>query len=168
MSPFDAPRLITPEDALSGFECGVAVVDEWLAKRALTAMRHGTAMAYGSFSGSQLAGFYSLSAHAVARRDVGGGWLQRNTPEEIPAILLGMLGVGRAFQGMGLGKSLLGDAIERSLHVARQIGSRALIVDPIDEKAAAFYSRYGFRLFPESPRMFLPLTRSTPAGSPCR
>ena len=83
--------------------------------------------------------------------------LRRNTPEQIPAVVLGMLGVDKCYQGQRLGSSLLRDAILRAQHVSSEIGARALIVDPMDDSAAAFYARYGFQAFPDLNRMFLPL-----------
>lgn len=157
MSGFLAPRPLGDPDELDGFESGVAVVDEWLAARARRASAHGTAVVYVAYHDSDLAGFYALSAHSVVRDDVQGGWLRRNVPEHIPAVLLGMLGVDKRYQGCHLGSSLLRDAILRSQHVSAEIGARALIVDPVDDRAAAFYRKYGFRPLPGVERMFLPL-----------
>lgn len=39
-----------------------------------------------------LAGFYTLSAYSIDHSDAPG-WLRRNSPNPIPAILLGMMGV---------------------------------------------------------------------------
>lgn len=52
--------------------------------------------------GDDIAGFYSLSAHSVARKEVSGGWFRRNAPSQVLAILLGMLGVYERYQGMGM------------------------------------------------------------------
>ena len=120
-------------------------------------MSQGTAVVYACFADEQVAGLYSLSVHSVARSDVRGGWLRRNTPEQIPAVLLGMLGVDKDCQGQGLGRSLLRDAVLRARNVSREIGARALLVDPADEGASQFYEHYGFRPLPETERLFLPL-----------
>ena len=104
-----------------------------------------------------MAGLYSLSAHAVVRDEVHGGWLRRNAPESIPAVLLGMLGVDQQFQGQHLGSSLLGDAMARALSVAQQVGAKALLVDPVDDAARSFYEKYGFREVPGQRRMFISL-----------
>ena len=120
--------------------------------------KQGTAVAYVTYSESgELAGFYSLSAHAMERSSIAGGWLQRNVPERVPMILLGMLGVDRRFQGNGLGRRLLHDAVVRSLGISMELGARALIVDPVDDGAARFYEANGFQHIPESERMFLKL-----------
>lgn len=93
----------------------------------------------------------------MERSNIAGGWLQRNVPERVPMILLGMLGVDRRFQGEGLGRKLLHDAVIRSLNISSELGARALIVDPVDSAAARFYENNGFQHIPESERMFLKL-----------
>lgn len=104
-----------------------------------------------------LAGFYTLSSQSMARSGVGG-WLARNAPSQIPVILLGMLGVDARWHGEGLGHSLLVDAAQRSSAVAQSIGARALVVDPADDSARAFYVRHGFRPIPGSNRLFAKLS----------
>lgn len=157
MTTFSAPRQLGEKDDLSNFSCGTEIVDNWVRHRAHKAMSQGTAVVYVCLADEQVAGLYSLSAHSVARSDVRGGWLRRNTPEQIPAVLLGMLGVDGDYQGRGLGRSLLRDAVLRARSVSHEIGARALLVDPTDESTSRFYEKYGFRALPETQRLFLPL-----------
>ncbi|MCI8425537.1 MAG: GNAT family N-acetyltransferase [Adlercreutzia sp.] len=157
MAGFEEPRKLTADDDLGDFRCGVAVVDEWARKRAASSEKNGTAVVYVVCCEGIVAGLYSLSAHSVVRDEVQGGWLRRNVPESIPAVLLGMLGVDERFQGQRLGASLLGDAIRRAMLVAQQIGAKALLVDPFDDAARAFYQKYGFREVPGQGRMYLSL-----------
>jgi predicted N-acetyltransferase YhbS len=62
----------------------------------------------------------------------------------IPICLIARLAVDQAWQSRGLGSHLLRDALRRTLAAAGQIGIRAVLVDAIDDRAAAFYRRYGF------------------------
>lgn len=112
---------------------------------------------YLSRAGDVPAGFYSLSVHSVQRSEVAGGWLERNVPEQIPAALLSMLGVYEKYQGMGLGRALLGNAVLRSRNVSHEIGVRALLVNPADVRAEGFYKKHGFRELSGTERLFLPL-----------
>ena len=145
MSCFSAPRKLLESDDVRDFISGVDVVDAWVHRRAHRSMRQGTAVVYVVYSGRIIAGLYALSAHSVLRTDVEGGRLKRNSPEHISAILLGMLGVDVHFQGQGLGASLLRDAILRSVEVSGQIGARALLVDPANSEASAFFAILGLR-----------------------
>lgn len=148
------PRRLAEGDVLAGFKCGEPIVDDWLLERATQAQRTGTATVYVCYSEQgQLAGYYTLSAHTIDR-NLANGWLSRNTPEQIPAILLGRLGVDRCWQGQGLGKDLLADAIKRSRSIATQIGAKAMIVEPANQAAKGFYLKYGFKPFKETSLMY--------------
>lgn len=154
---FTAPRPLEPNDPLDGFSCGISLVDTWLHTQARNARAVGTAVVYVSYVASgRLAGFYTLSAHSL-ERSATRGWMARNAPEQIPGILLGMLGVDASFQGMHLGSNLLLDAVHRAMAVADTIGARALLVDPIDDASRALYTHHGFKPLPESTRMYAKL-----------
>ena len=150
---FSAPRRLDDSDCIDGFTCGVAPIDEWLSKRARGALKRGTAVVYVSFDESgRLAGFFTLSAHSIDRGSISG-WLARNTPDQIPTILLGMLGVSVNHKHEGLGKQLLLDAYHRARSSAETIGARALVVDPLDE-ARGFYQGFGFEQVAGSDKLF--------------
>ena len=154
-----APRPIAPGDDLSAFACGKPSLDDWLKKTALRAEREHTARTYvicdPAAAGRRVIGYYCLSAFSVERATVGGGAFARNAPTAVPAILLGRLAVDLTVQGTGLGAALLHDAVENAVLVSQRIGSRALLVEAIDEEAASFYRRYGFQSFPADPgRLF--------------
>ncbi len=59
-------------------------------------------------------------------------------------LLLARLALDAREQGTGLGADLLRDALIRAIAGARQYGARAVVVDAIDEPAAAFYRHHGF------------------------
>lgn len=50
---------------------------------------------------------------------------------------------------------LLVDALSRSYEISKSIGSFALVVDPLDDEAEKFYTKYAFILLPDSQKMFL-------------
>ena len=156
-SEFEPPRKLTEQDSVHGFSCGVEVIDQWVASHALKAERYGTSVVYGVYAGDHLAGIYALSTHSIVRDKVKSGWLRRNVPKQIPTILLGMLGVDERYQNRGLGASLLGDAIRRSLNVAKEVGAKALIVDPVDKRVEDFYRKYGFKPMLGTSKFYVPL-----------
>jgi predicted GNAT family N-acyltransferase len=75
--------------------------------------------------------------------------------ESIPTTLLGRLAIDRKFKGKGLGKILIIDALRRSYEISKEIGSFAVVVDPIDREAELFYERYDFIKLPDSEKMFI-------------
>lgn len=109
---------------------------------------------------SLVTGYYTLSSLSIPRQL----WPADFKPEpprsysDLPVTLLGRLAVDQSAQGTGLGGQLLIDALLRSWQVASSsVGSMAIFVDPIDEKARSFYKHFGFIPLPDSPRLFLPM-----------
>ena len=75
----------------------------------------------------------------------------------VSATLIGRLAVAKDRQGQRLGAVLLADALRRSLASAEIVGSSMIVVDALDEGAAAFYAAHGFVRLPESLRLVLPM-----------
>jgi GNAT superfamily N-acetyltransferase len=63
-------------------------------------------------------------------------------------MVLGRLAVARAWQGRGLGKALLRDAILRTVQVSEIAGIRGILVHAISEDAKRFYENQGFLASP--------------------
>ena len=57
---------------------------------------------------------------------------------------LARLALDRAEHGQGLGGELLVDALRRCVRGSREFGARAVVVDAIDDDAAAFDRHFGF------------------------
>lgn len=157
MTSFSRPVQLPVGVGIEGFRCGVDVVDRWADCHSASARRHGTAVVYASYCGDRVAGFYTLSTHGVARAEVAGGWFVRNAPEQVPAVLLGMMGVDEEFRGQGLGAALLRDAILNALKISALAGAKALVVDPFDDSSRAFYEHFGFSSLAGTNRMALRL-----------
>jgi predicted GNAT family N-acyltransferase len=102
-------------------------------------------------------GYYTLSNNSIPLSCFPEP-IKRKLPqsyESIPTTLLGRLGIDRNFKGKGLGKILLIDALRRSYEILKEIGSYAVVVDPIDREAELFYEKYGFIKLPDSGKMFI-------------
>ena len=77
----------------------------------------------------------------------------------VPVVLLARLAVDRSFQGRGVGKTLLMDAMCRALGISTLLGVFAVEVVAIDERAAGFYAKFGFSPLLDDPqRMYLPIS----------
>ncbi len=151
-----APRALRQDDLLDGFDCGRPELNDWLVTRALKSDRDRVARTFVVCEPGErgVIGYYCLSAYAVVRSSAPGA-LSRNAPDPVPAVLLGRLAVDRRWQGMRLGSSLLHDAVANAGAAAQRIGLRAMVVDAIDDTAADFYVRHGFKPFPDLPlRLF--------------
>lgn len=116
-------------------------------------------MFVASPNGRTIAGYYTLSQFAV-RLDSVPPAIAHRLPKYpmVPATLVGRLAVAQEFRALGLGEFLLMDALHRSLALSEEIASVGVVVDALDESAAAFYRKYGFfELLAGDRRLFLPM-----------
>ncbi|PZD70497.1 hypothetical protein C1752_11499 [Acaryochloris thomasi RCC1774] len=144
----DQPRLNPPENLqlhhdLERFDSGNEQLNQWLKKRALKNEGAGASRTYVLCHKQQVIAYYSLSNGAVAQTTATGG-VRCNMPDPIPVMLIGRLAVDQNWQGRGLGKAMLQDAILRILQAAEIAGIRAILVHAISEEAKQFYEQYGF------------------------
>jgi hypothetical protein len=135
---------------LATFRCGQDPLDRWLRDSALTAERMGTARTRVWVSSDRVVAYYSLSPHVVARAE-NDRRLGRGSPDSIPAILLARLALDVSRQGRGGGGILLVDALSVALDGMRRVGGRLIVVDAIDDRAAAFYAAHDFTPCPGRP-----------------
>ena len=163
MGPLGPPEPLASRHDISQFSSGVPTLDAWLRGKARLNEARGGARTYVACDGDRVAGFYSLAASSVERRRVPSR-VARNLPDPIPVILLGQLAVDEAYRGRRLGSDLLVDAVGRSRAAAGTVGARAVIVQAIDERAQAFYERFGFRPFSAREPLMLALRMSEIAG----
>ena len=110
-------------------------------------------------SNNIIRGYYTLSNNSIPLHQVPDSFKNKlpKSYKAIPTTLLGRLAVDKNEQGQGVGKVLLVDAIKRSYLLSKDIGSYAVIVDPLDNEAKSFYSKYGFIELPDRGKMFLPM-----------
>jgi GNAT superfamily N-acetyltransferase len=145
-----APEHLTPAHDFSAFDSGVPDLDDWLKKRALANEKTGASRTYVVCAGRRVVGFYALATGSVAHVQALGR-VRRNMPDPVPVMILARLAVDRAWQGQSLGRSLLRDAVLRTLQAAKIGGIRAILVHAISEEAKRFYQRYGFGVSPVDP-----------------
>jgi len=151
-----APSPISERHLTDGFDCGKAPLNDWLKTKALKSEGR-SARCYVTGEGLVVAGYYSLSTGQVTHKSAPRA-LRANLPDPTPVMVLGRLAADRRFQGHGVGKGLLKDAILRTISASRIVGARALIVHAVDEQAIPFYISHDFRAFPtDAKTMFLPL-----------
>jgi GNAT superfamily N-acetyltransferase len=126
------------------FRCSALALTRWLQERAHRNQVSGASRCFVVCDAQQnVLGYYALAAGAVSH-GIAPGSIRRNMPHPIPVIVLGRLAVHADWTGQGIGAGLLKDAVQRTLHVCREIGARALVCHAMDEMAKAFYLRHGF------------------------
>lgn len=146
-----------------GFDCGEPALNEYLQRFAEQHRRKGISAAYvlvESSVPSLILGYYTLSAAEVDVQNLAEADRKRLPRYPIPCFRMGRLACRTDRRGQGLGKLLLGCAVDRCLKAREQVAAYALIVDAKDEVAKAFYQHFGFTALRDSGlTLHLPLGR---------
>lgn len=144
----------------SKFTCGYGLLDNYIRRQAKQDVNRDLSACFVLVDENDIVkGYYTLSANSIKREEFSDELVKKLPPSysELPTILLGRLAIDESIKGNGYGEKILLDALNRSLTISESMGSIAVVVDPIDEKAQNFYSQYGFILLPTSGKMFLPM-----------
>jgi GNAT superfamily N-acetyltransferase len=144
-----------------GFDCGVPALNEYLHRYARQNHESGGAKTFVAVVPETplvVLGYYTISPGAIAFKKAPATITRKLGRYEVPVFRLGRLAVSRTMQGRGLGGDLLLAASERALAVAQEVGGVALAIDAKDERAAAWYERFGaMRLLDDPLKLVLPL-----------
>ena len=135
---------------LTQFRSGNGELDEWLREQSRHATGHGTRTYVVLDEAGTVVGYFAIVPHLIARADAPTR-LARGAPREIPAILLAKLALAEGLHGQGLGSAVLVLALGVVLDAARLAGGKVVVVDAIDESAAAFYEHHDFLRLPDRP-----------------
>lgn len=149
--PVNAPVLLAKNHQISGFDCGKTPLNDFLTKYALQNQASGGARTYVLTRAEQVIGYYSLAPASVSPEDAPARVIKGQGRYPVPVILMARFAVDTSEQGKGLGKALFRDALRRALGGAEAIGGRAFLVHAKDEKARAFYSKFGMEESPTNP-----------------
>jgi GNAT superfamily N-acetyltransferase len=141
------PEKLNSSHQIDNFDSGDSQLNDWLKKRALKNELEGASRTYVVCAGNVVIAYYCLANGAVAQT-IATGRVRRNMPDPIPVMVIGRLAVDRNWQGQGIGRGLLRDAILRTLNAAEIAGIRAILVHAISEKAKQFYEDCGFTASP--------------------
>ena len=161
------PRVAWVERALArhhdraGFDCGTPALNEYLQRYARQNHDSGGAKTFVAVSAGDadtVLGYYTISPGAIAFAKTPASVTKRLGRYEVPVFRLGRLAVAIGMQGQGLGGDLLLAAGARALAVAGEVGGVALAIDAKDDRAAAWYERFGaLRLLDDRLKLVLPL-----------
>ena len=143
MTDFRRPEPIRADHEVAEFDCGSDAQTVWLREYAVQAHRAGSSRVFVScVSGSdRVAGYYALAAGGIEREVAPARVSQRLGRYPIPVVILTRLGVDIQYQGAGLGRSLVQDALLQTAATAEHVGVRALLIHAETPEAATFYGR---------------------------
>ncbi len=142
------------------FDCGKQSLNDYIKTQVSQDIKKQLAVCFVLLNSDQktVDGYYTLSNGSIPYEDVPENFKKKypQSYDYIPVTLLGRLALDKQIKGQGFGSRILIDALKRSLTVAEQeLGSVAVIVDPLDEEAENYYHHFGFVKIPNSGKMFL-------------
>ena len=143
-----APVLLNSSHRVDQFDCGSDALNIYLKRFAYTNNQNGSARTYVSLRGNDVAGYYTLTAGSVAKAESPARIAKGLANHPVPVILLARLARDNQERGIGLGPSLLKDALIRIVQASDIIGVRAVLAHAKDEKAKEFYLLHGFEPSP--------------------
>ncbi len=138
-----SPEPIDGSHQLESFDSGEAALDRWLKERALDNHNNNASKTFVVHQDKRVIGYYCLATGSVTMQNAPRK-IKRNMPNPIPVMVLGRLAVDKIWQGTGMGRGLLKDAVFRTIQVSQHAGIKALLVHAISESAKRFYKQYGF------------------------
>lgn len=142
---------LQPQHVVTEFDCGSEPLNRFLTRFALTNQLAGGAQTYVALTQQTVVGYYSLAVGQVAYDDAPSRLRKGLARYPVLIMLLARLAVSIDWQGQGLAKGLLKDAMKRTLQAADIAGIRALVVHAKDENAQQFYEHFGFAPSPIEP-----------------
>ena len=152
-------ELLDKKHNRNDFDCGKELLNNYLKTQAEQDIKRKLSACFvlADKETDCIKGYYTLSNNSIPLSCFPEP-IRRKLPqsyESIPTTLLGRLAIDRKFKGKGFGKILLIDALRRSYEISKEIGSFAVVVDPIDREAELFYEKYDFIKLPDSGKMFI-------------
>ena len=147
-SAFSAPQLLTSAHDVSAFSSGESALDDWLKKRALKNNEIDASRTFvitHEVNGvTQVVAFFAMTVGEISHTAATGA-LRRNMPDPIPVTVLARLAVHEDWHGRGLGRSLLREAVVRSLQISANAAVKAIVVHALHDRARSFYEAFGFQ-----------------------
>lgn len=134
---------------LGAFDSGSDELDSWLRHHALAAQRMDSARTFIVTSSAEILGYFSLTMGSVRRADAPAKLVRGLPAYPVGMVLLARLAVDRHHQGQGTGAVVLAEALRKAVTAGEAAAARLVVVDAIDDHAAAFYRHHGFIPAPE-------------------
>lgn len=150
---FNPVQKLAPSHDVSEFDCGNPALNQFLQRFALVNQKANSSQTYISceVTTARVAGFYSLAVGSVEQAAATGRLGKGLAGYPVPVMILARLAVDRRFQGVGLGRALLKDALLRTAQAADIAGIRAILVHAKDDAARDWYLQWGFEPSPTDP-----------------
>ena len=148
---------------VDAFDSSAPALDEWLKASARDSDGRNLTRTWVWHRGDRrVLAYYAVAPYFIERESLTTKQ-GRGLPDRIPCFLLARLALDRDLHGQGLGSQLLASALLRIAEGGTsELGGRFVVVDALDEAAAAFYRHHGFVDIPGSSGRLLMPTKAIP------
>jgi GNAT superfamily N-acetyltransferase len=152
------PELLAGDHLLDAFDCGKPALNQWLIRHANKNQASGSSRTWVVVEADsrEVVAFYASATASILRSSTPKS-MQRNQPQEMPAVLLARMAVDSRHNGRGLGAALLKHFMLKASEVAQSVGVRVLLIHAKDDEAKSFYTHYGFAESPFDPLVLMML-----------
>lgn len=143
------------------FDCGHPMLNNYIRQQAKQDVNRDLSACFvlTDSETQDVLGYYTLSSNSIPRGEFPEKLIKKLPPSyaNLPTILLGRLAIDKNYHGNNFGELILIDALNRCVSISHNLGTLAVIVDPIDDNALSFYKKYGFIELSGTGKMFIPI-----------
>lgn len=144
MGKLTGPYPLADHHVLSEFSSGEEALDQWLVKHARAAIEARSAQVFVICDGDRVVGYSALATSAILYRELPSAQRSGLARHPVPTLLLTRLAVDQGFQGQGIAKVLVRDAVTKAIAIQSIAGVVALIAHAKNPSAKEFYLSLGF------------------------
>lgn len=149
---------LDPTHDVDGFECGVAPLDIYLVRHALSDQSSAKIRTYALVEDARVIAYYSVTVGAIEGALSRAAIACRERRRVIPVVVLTRLAVDLERQRQGIGEILVRQVEREGLGGASVVSARAVVTTATGDDARCFFMRQSFEPLPGDPyRLHLPL-----------
>lgn len=130
---------------------GAVVLDDWLRRQAGQSRRADTAATWVIADDEYRVVAYVAMSMGAVDTSYAPTKLTTRGLRQIPVLLCGRLAVDQEYRRLGLGTVLVELLLRKAIAANDEIACRAVVVNALDAEARAWWERFGFVPFTDSP-----------------
>jgi ribosomal protein S18 acetylase RimI-like enzyme len=144
--------------AVNKFSSGNTTVDEWLHRNGIVETESRRTNTFLCLFEKSVVGFFTLKMSTVNTAELSRSMARGESSVASPAALICWLAIDTRYQGRGLLKPLLTEALSRCAASDALVPYRFLIIDAIDETLVTVYERAGFTRVGQTTRLVMKMS----------
>jgi GNAT superfamily N-acetyltransferase len=144
MGKLTGPTPLADHHQVAEFNSGEVVLDQWVQKYGRSAISAKSAQVFVVCDEDRVVGYSALATSAILYRELPSSQRSGLARHPVPTLLLARLAVDENYQGQGIARVLVRDAVEKALSIQALAGVVSLITHAKNQTAKDFYLSQGF------------------------